>query len=114
MILKHYRQLKKACWICLIKPKEFYSYSIKQLSFKINISIGTISKLIKKIGFSSLKDMQFYIFHNYLNSNLVNHTEDYEKNSDILIKLFNYYKESISQTAYLLSLDEVNALVNDI
>ncbi|CCP23993.1 Hypothetical protein MCYN_0261 [Mycoplasmopsis cynos C142] len=58
--------------------------------------------------------MQFYIFHNYLNSNLVNHTEDYEKNSDILIKLFNYYKESISQTAYLLSLGEVNALVNDI
>ncbi|WP_322962665.1 hypothetical protein RRG39_01255 [Mycoplasmopsis cynos] len=49
-----------------------------------------------------------------MNSNLVNHTEDYEKNSDILMKLFNYYKESISQTAYFLSLDEVNALVNDI
>ncbi|TQC54589.1 hypothetical protein [Mycoplasmopsis cynos] len=39
---------KKLVEFALIKPKEFYSYSIKQLSFKINISIGTISKLIKK------------------------------------------------------------------
>ncbi|MGZ9431573.1 MurR/RpiR family transcriptional regulator [Mycoplasma sp. CB776] len=98
----------------LENPKEFYSSSIKQIALKTFISISLISKTVKKVGFNSLKDMQFYVFHNYLNSNQTINTNENDQNVKILNKLFNYYRESIFQTAHLVNLEEVNLLVRDI
>ncbi|MGZ9428640.1 MurR/RpiR family transcriptional regulator [Mycoplasma sp. 1012] len=98
----------------LDNPKEFYSFSIKQIALKTFISTSVISKVVKKLGFNSLKDMQFYVFHNYLNSNETLNGIKKEKNIEILNKLFNYYKESIFQTAHLVDLKEINDLVHDI
>ncbi|MGZ9432663.1 MurR/RpiR family transcriptional regulator [Mycoplasma sp. 613B] len=98
----------------LDNPKEFYSFSIKQIALKTFISTSVISKVVKKLGFNSLKDMQFYVFHNYLNSSETLNGIKKEKNIEILNKLFNYYKESIFQTAHLVDLKEINNLVHDI
>ncbi|WGI36826.1 MurR/RpiR family transcriptional regulator [Mesomycoplasma lagogenitalium] len=91
-------------------PEKFYNFSIKQLASNVSTSISVISKLTKKLGFKSLKDMQFFIFHNYLN---LSKTIKDEKNrtSEILSKLFIQYKESIYQTAHLVDFNKIDLLV---
>ncbi|UWD34132.1 MurR/RpiR family transcriptional regulator [Mesomycoplasma molare] len=88
-------------------PKDFYDYSIKQLSKKNSVSISVISKLTKKVGFNSLKSMQFYVYHSYLNSQNIEENNDKNTESVILNKLFNYYRESIYQTAHLVDLNQI-------
>ncbi|WP_435128566.1 MurR/RpiR family transcriptional regulator [Mycoplasma sp. 6243] len=94
-------------------PDEFYKSSIKQLSNKTDISISVISKLAKKLNFDSLKDMQFFVYHNYLNTDLnSNEKQDYPK--FILKQLFLFYKESIFRTSHLINLNDVNNCVHNI
>ncbi|UUD36357.1 MurR/RpiR family transcriptional regulator [Mycoplasmopsis citelli] len=94
-------------------PEKFYRCSIKQLSNNTGISLSIISRLAKKLDFDSLKDMQFYVYHNFLNTDLkVSENINYDKL--ILKQLFLFYKESISQTSHLLNLNEVNEVIQHI
>ncbi|UUM19895.1 MurR/RpiR family transcriptional regulator [Mycoplasma sp. 1578d] len=94
-------------------PEKFYQCSIKQLSNNTGISLSIISKVAKKLDFDSLKDMQFYVYHNFLNTDLkVLENINYKKL--ILKQLFLFYKESISQTSHLLNLNEINQTIENI
>ncbi|TDV24490.1 RpiR family transcriptional regulator [Mycoplasmopsis mustelae] len=94
-------------------PEEFYKCSIKQLANKVDISMSVISKLVKKLNFDSLKDMQFFVYHNFLNTDIKN-TENIDYQKIILKQLFLFYRESISKTSHLIDLNQINRAINSI
>ncbi|WP_025755247.1 MurR/RpiR family transcriptional regulator [Mycoplasmopsis cricetuli] len=47
-------------------PSEFVHISINQIAQNSNVSVGVISRLYKKLGFNSLRDLQFYVHHRIL------------------------------------------------
>ncbi|WP_434336755.1 MurR/RpiR family transcriptional regulator [Mesomycoplasma conjunctivae] len=95
--------------LSLKNPVFFYNASIKELAKKSNVSMSVISLLTKKLGFASLKNMQFYVYHHYLNSKNIL-LDSNSENSKILDQLHFYYRDSITKTAHLIDLNSISKI----
>ncbi|WP_027334474.1 MurR/RpiR family transcriptional regulator [Mycoplasma elephantis] len=83
---------------------DFYSTnSIEKCSKKSNVSTALFSKLLKKLNFSSFKQMQFYIRHKYLNSINLD-----RQNQDLAYRVAFYYINAIQNTVNSLDIKKVD------
>lgn len=89
-------------------PQFFYKSSLKSLANKSQSSISLISNLAKKLGFESFKDMQFYVYYHFLNSNEIKTKENGTKNAKIIQNLYKYYHNSLIQTLELIDLEQIS------
>lgn len=75
-------------------PKAFYLNNIETIAADSYVSTASISRLYSKLGFDSLKEMQFYVYHNLILHETSNKSLN-EKN--LLNSVFCYYYYSIAE-----------------
>lgn len=53
-------------------PMDFVNFSIKKIAANCLVSTGVISRLYQKLGFTSLRDLQFFVHYQIITSNFIN------------------------------------------
>ncbi|RMX35574.1 MurR/RpiR family transcriptional regulator [Mycoplasmopsis fermentans] len=91
-------------------PNEFAENSIEKNAVETFASTAVLSRIYKKLGFSSYKDMQFYVKYNYL-SNLKIPKELLDNS---IYKIAKTYMEAINLTSKYLDIKEIDYICEEI
>ncbi|UUD34777.1 MurR/RpiR family transcriptional regulator [Mycoplasmopsis caviae] len=91
-------------------PNDFAENSIEKNATKTNTSTAVLSRMYSKLGFSSYKEMQFYVKYNYLSR--IKIPKELEDNS--IYKVFKSYIETINLTSKYLDINEIRFICNEI
>lgn len=90
------------------ETKFFYEKSIEEVASRIHISTGVLTRMYKKLGFKSFKEIQFFVKYKYLNSVSIS-----EKSSISEIIAY-HYMTAINLTSKNLDMKKIDYIVNQI
>ncbi|MGY6172359.1 MurR/RpiR family transcriptional regulator [Candidatus Mycoplasma pogonae] len=79
------------------KPMDFVNFSINKIADVCAVSSGVISRLYIKIGFNSLRDMQFYVHYKVITNNFINEEVESKTPKNFAQKITNTYIYAINK-----------------
>ncbi|UVD81559.1 MurR/RpiR family transcriptional regulator [Mycoplasma iguanae] len=73
------------------KPSDFINYSINRIASECMVSTGVISRLYNKLGFNSLRDLQFFVHYQLLSNNYINENSEQKTIKKFASEISNSY-----------------------
>ncbi|MGY6172505.1 MurR/RpiR family transcriptional regulator [Candidatus Mycoplasma pogonae] len=95
-------------------PEAFYNNSIKQIAHLNSVSISLVSGLAAKMGFSSLKDLQLYVYHKHLDTHKALNNDENNLHTNLLNYLYHSYSHSISETMRILDSEQLEKIASEL
>ncbi len=89
-------------------PNEFVKLNISQLSKKLFVSIGSISRLSKKMKFESFRDMKSFVIKESLRNEKYYQLKNVNSANSIIHNIKVYNRHTVEKTADILKLKSIN------
>lgn len=96
------------------EPEKFCNNTISNIAKQVNVSVSTITRLVKKLDFDNIKKMQLYVHqkNSQIESNYI--ISDSKSVDSTLKNVKNYHLYSLNETFNTLNLVKITKLVEDI
>ncbi len=92
-------------------PNKFIELTIQQLAKKLFISIGSISRLSKKLNFNSFQDLKYFVIKEHMRNETYYKLKKSEKTNSIVNNVQVYNRHTIEKTVDILKVVDIKKVI---